>query len=424
MTKTANHHQQRRQQLRQRSFSCLCFLSSPTYLIILSLVLLSSGRRGGGLFGRASGIQLVQSLSLLPTTKRTLLFTKQGVIATTTTTSSHRRPVSNHNFGYHNNQKQLSRNAFHYSKSSVLKMSSSTTNEEEKENEIEDPVEKLGLPSPIILGSASFTRKLILKEMGVKYSIIVRPIDEKGLGDRGKDVPSDLVLLLAKAKCEHLVNEIMNGNCCGDSKEDGYGIIDMKQLSTTTTTSPSESKKSDGEEQGGSIIGGYLVLTGDQVVTHNDEILEKPESIEEAKDFVRRYGQSPPSTVGSCVITHIPSMIQVSGVDTATIHFKPSISSSFSSTSSTTSDSGEKGDNEGEEEESSTSKKQKTNDLIDRLLEDDAPVLSCAGGLMIEHPYVKEHLDYIDGTEDSVMGLSKDLVQRLLEELATKLKAK
>jgi septum formation protein len=80
--------------------------------------------------------------------------------------------------------------------------------------------------------------------------------------------------------------------------------------------------------------------------------------------------------------------VTVSGVDTATIHFLKTIPA----------------------------------DLIDRLVMDDEPVLSCAGGLMVEHPLVKEYIQSIDGTEDSVMGLSKDLVLQLLKELSEKLK--
>ena len=58
---------------------------------------------------------------------------------------------------------------------------------------------------------------------------------------------------------------------------------------------------------------------------------------------------------------------------------------------------------------------------MEKLVEMGEPVMSCAGGLMIEHPLVKEHLDHIDGTEDSVMGLSKDLVMGLLQEMKEKL---
>lgn len=217
-----------------------------------------------------------------------------------------------------------------------------------------NPLENLGLPGPILLGSASFTRKLILKEMGVPFVKCVRPIDEKALGDRSQDSPSDLVLTLAKAKMDHLVGEIKAGNCQDELPHEGDT---------------------------------WIVLTGDQVVTCNGKILEKPESIEEAREFVASYRTNDPATVGSCVLTHLPTGIQVSGVDTATIHFSNEIPT----------------------------------DLVDRLVELGEPILSCAGGLMIEHPLTKEHLEYIDGTEDSVMGLSKDLVLRLLEELKIKL---
>ena len=219
-------------------------------------------------------------------------------------------------------------------------------------NDSINPLSRRGLPSPLILGSASFTRKLILSEMNIPYLKIIRPIDEKSIGDRTSDAPHDLVLTLAIAKMNHLVNEIQNGNCH--------------------------------EEQAKAEC---IILTGDQVVTHDGNILEKPIDIDEAKQFVNGYAKSPCSTVGSCVLTHLPSMVQVSGVDNATIHFKSSING----------------------------------ELVDMLLAEDAPILSCAGGLMIEHPLTKQHIERIDGTEDSVMGLSKDLIERLLDELKDKL---
>lgn len=117
--------------------------------------------------------------------------------------------------------------------------------------------------------------------------------------------------------------------------------------------------------------------------------VEKPESVDEAKEFVSQYPTHPPSTVGSCVLTHVPSGIQVSGVDTATVIFKNSFSGDA---------------------------------LVDDLLAEDAPILSCAGGLMVEHPKVKANIERIDGTEDSVMGLSKDLVLQLLKEMKEELK--
>jgi septum formation protein len=230
-----------------------------------------------------------------------------------------------------------------------------------------NPLEELDLPSPLLLGSGSFTRKLILKEMGIPFEKTVKAIDEKALGDRGGN-PSELVLLLARAKGDYLVQDMMSGK------------VDL-DLPAPTNKPLSQVLKEPG-------TAGYLVLTADQVVTHDKNILEKPESIDEAKVFVNGYAKSPPSTVGAVVITHIPSLLQVEGVDTAQINFKPSIADA---------------------------------NLIEELLKDEAPVLDCAGGLMVEHPLVREHLESIDGTEDSVMGLSKDLVIQLLTEMKQKL---
>jgi len=228
---------------------------------------------------------------------------------------------------------------------------------------VSNPLADLGLPQPLLLGSASFTRKLILGEMGVPYSKFVRPIDEKALGDRSENAPPrELVLLLANAKMDRLVQELTENN-------------------------PDDLPENDGDK-------GWVVLTGDQVVTCGGKILEKPESVEEAKEFVEGYAASPPSTVGSVVLYHHPSGIRVDGVDTATIHFNSETLGGGGSSA-----------------------------LIDSLIEQGEPVMSCAGGLMIEHPLTQHHVDRIDGTEDSVMGLSKDLVSRLLQELAETLKS-
>jgi septum formation protein len=227
-----------------------------------------------------------------------------------------------------------------------------------------NPLVQLGLPQPILLGSASFTRKLILKEMNIPFHKVVRPIDEKSLGDRSQDPPDQLVLTLANAKMDHLVTELQAGRIGKD--ELPFQSNDQSE---------------------------WILLTGDQVVTCEGAILEKPESMEEAKHFVGQYGRHPPSTVGSCVLHHVPSNIRVSGVDTATIYFD---------TERLTASAAEK--------------------LVDALVEQGEPIMSCAGGLMIEHPQVQDIVLRIDGTQDSVMGLSKPLVDQLLKEMAQKLK--
>ncbi|KAL3773778.1 hypothetical protein ACHAW5_002986 [Stephanodiscus triporus] len=117
-----------------------------------------------------------------------------------------------------------------------------------------------------------------------------------------------------------------------------------------------------------------------------------PTSVEEARAFVSGYGDGAPCyTVGACVLAHHPTGLRCGGIEVASVHFGRTIADPD------------------------------PRHLVDRLLDAGAPILGCAGGLMIEHPLVREHVVAIDGTEDSVMGLSKDLVERLMDELREKL---
>jgi septum formation protein len=46
----------------------------------------------------------------------------------------------------------------------------------------------------------------------------------------------------------------------------------------------------------------------------------------------------------------------------------------------------------------------------------EGEVFWCAGGLMVEHELVQPHVVRMEGSLDSVMGLDKRLLQRLLCE--------
>ena len=280
----------------------------------------------------------------------------------------------------------------------ILNMTEST----KKKQKTENALSSLGFSNPLILGSGSFTRKLILKEMGIPFHLMVRSIDERNIGDRrpGSDA-SKLVLTLAKAKANHLVQGIMQMNYEQKDNNDKNKNTDDEE-SLDTLTLPKSTMNEENEE-------GWIVLTADQVVTYKESILEKPLCENEAHQFVKGYATAPPKTVGACVLTHIPTMTQVSGVDTATIHFLPTVANCVS----------QKKDDYHDHE-----KFVEEMELVKALLNEGAPIMSCAGGLMVEHPLVKTHIDKIDGTEDSVMGLSKDLVIKLLEELKLKLDSK
>ena len=50
---------------------------------------------------------------------------------------------------------------------------------------------------------------------------------------------------------------------------------------------------------------------------------------------------------------------------------------------------------------------------MDQLIS-EGDVFYCAGGLMVEHALVQPHVTRMDGSLDSVMGLAKHLLLRLL----------
>lgn len=133
-----------------------------------------------------------------------------------------------------------------------------------------------------VLGSGSFTRKLILKNAGYTFSVIKADIDERAIGNRDDaSQASALVLLLANAKADAVLPKI-----------------------------PELFRKN-------------VLLTADQVVVHDNRILEKPQNREEARRFIEGYSRTPCSTVGSIVLTDISTGKRVSGVGTATIYFDP-----------------------------------------------------------------------------------------------------
>lgn len=126
------------------------------------------------------------------------------------------------------------------------------------------------------------------------------------------------------------------------------------------------------------VVPGTLLLAGDQVVVYNGSIREKPADSVEAEAFIRSYALLPCSTVGSCVVVDMATGQFFEGVDRTTVHFSAI-----------------------------------PDDIIARLVA-EGEVLYCAGGLMIEHPLVQPYIDRVDGSIDSVMGLSKALVKRLV----------
>ncbi len=201
-----------------------------------------------------------------------------------------------------------------------------------------------GKVGELLLGSGSFTRKLILRENGFQFRVIKPDVDEKKLGNREiGSSPQELVTLLANAKAD--------------------AILAMIERDTRLRENCN------------------LLLTADQVVTYQGTILEKPVDNEEARRFIRRYSRSSCSTVGSIALTDLNTNKRVVGVDSSTIHFQ-----------------------------------QIPDDIIESIIA-EGNCIHCAGGLMVEHELLAPYIERVEGSQDSLMGLSCDLLVKLLNEL-------
>ena len=184
----------------------------------------------------------------------------------------------------------------------------------------------------IILGSASEQRRKILEKMGYDFEVMAADIDEKAI--RLED-PNELTMALAEAKAEALRSKI---------KEPA------------------------------------LLITADQVVLCNGQILEKPENAEEARKFLHGYAQYPAQPINATVVTNIKTAKQVRENDSNMVHFRPF-----------------------------------PEEVIEELIA-EGNVFSQSGAFSLEDPIVKPYVDHIEGTIDSIEGLPIELTQRLIEE--------
>ncbi len=125
-----------------------------------------------------------------------------------------------------------------------------------------------------------------------------------------------------------------------------------------------------------------IVITSDQVVAVNGIIFEKPVSAEEAGRMLRTYRTHPPAAPVAVVVVNTVTNRRASGVDVATTYFS---------------------------------------DLPDALIDElanDPTIASYAGAFSVEDARLKPYVSRIDGTIDSVEGLPKELVIRLIQEVS------
>ncbi|HYF28930.1 MAG TPA: Maf family protein [Candidatus Paceibacterota bacterium] len=185
----------------------------------------------------------------------------------------------------------------------------------------------------IILGSQSAGRRAVLSKMGYVFETISPDIDEKQIRF---DDPKTLTLALAHAKADALLPRVPEP---------------------------------------------ALLITSDQVVHYEGGIREKPETLEEARMFLKSYADHPATTVTAVVVANTVTGRRAEGVDIARTYFKPIPDA-----------------------------------VIEQAIE-DGKVLRCCGGFAIDEPNLAPYIDHIDGDPDSVTGLPTELVKRLLSEV-------
>ncbi|XP_062019172.1 uncharacterized protein LOC133735751 isoform X1 [Rosa rugosa] len=226
----------------------------------------------------------------------------------------------------------------------------------------------------IILGSSSIARRKILAEMGYEFTLMTADIDEKSIR---KEKPEELVMVLAQAKADAIISKIQTTHSKEKDAEPTIVIaadtlMETSQAEAIRPKLPVDDYVKDAEPT--------LLITSDQVVVYEGAVREKPSSKEEARQFLKDYSGGHAATVGSVLVTNLKTGFSKGEWDRVEIYFH-----------------------------------EIPDEAIEKLIE-EGTVLKVAGGLIIEHPLILPFVKEVVGTTDSVMGLPKDITERLLKE--------
>ncbi len=191
----------------------------------------------------------------------------------------------------------------------------------------------------VILGSSSEWRKQVLVKAGCRLTGSVSPdIDEKAF--RGA-TPTETALMVARAKLAAV--------------KDGLTKFSV-------------------------------VVCSDQVAVCKGELREKPADEEQARLYIKSYGEllHPVETVTAIVVYDALSGLTSEGSHTAKVQFKAIPAED-----------------------------------IDAIVADKV-IYTCAGGFSVDDPLMGKFVHNIEGGMDSVMGMPLLLLERLLKDLAQK----
>ncbi|KKU93159.1 MAG: hypothetical protein UY53_C0001G0054 [Parcubacteria group bacterium GW2011_GWA2_50_10] len=124
-----------------------------------------------------------------------------------------------------------------------------------------------------------------------------------------------------------------------------------------------------------------ILITADQVVAWNGQIREKPENEEEAKEFLRTYYQAPAEVINGIVVVNTGTGKRASAVDSSRVYFK-----------------------------------EIPTDALEQFAKLEH-IYRRAGGFAIRDPLLQPYIEKVEGTDDSVMGLPKELTKQLIREV-------
>lgn len=183
----------------------------------------------------------------------------------------------------------------------------------------------------LILGSSSKYRKGLMEKAGYVFDVLIPEVDEKKFGIKD---PYQRSLVLARAKMEILIPKVQEP---------------------------------------------AIIVTSDVVIACEGQLLEKPESKDEARKFLKKYSEGKvPEAICALIVYNTETKKQYESVGIASVSFKPF-----------------------------------PEQMIEDFIKEGDP-MERAGGFGVQHPLMRPYVDKIEGDEESIVGLPTKLLKKLL----------
>jgi septum formation protein len=185
----------------------------------------------------------------------------------------------------------------------------------------------------IVLGSASKARQKILSELGFEFDIAIADIDEGSVRHSDfRRVP----LMIAQAKSEALQRQIIEP---------------------------------------------VVLITADSVVIYKNELREKPKDEDQAREFLRSYGDGPVEVVSAVYIVNTQTGKTASGLESGKFYFH------------------------------------KVPEKVIHELVLMGRVMEGVGAFDIDDPAIQRYIVHTESPIDCLAGLPKNLTKKLIEKV-------